>query len=56
MESGPAFSQLVQLLQIGHRGGVYYPRLFNYTQQHTKFYREHYCSPHLLRPALDGIL
>jgi hypothetical protein len=46
MELGPVFSQLVQLLQIGHRGGVYYPRLFSDRQQDTVGFTENIIVPH----------
>jgi hypothetical protein len=33
LQSGPALSQLNQMLPIGSQAGVVYSRLFNYTQQ-----------------------
>jgi hypothetical protein len=46
---GTPFSQLDQLLPIGHRAGVIYYQLFKYKQQHTADFTENNWVPHLLR-------
>jgi hypothetical protein len=44
-DSGPALSQLDQLLSNGLRAGVIYSRLFEYTQQHTACFTEKSIGP-----------
>jgi len=51
----PVISQLDQLLSIGNRAGIIYPRLFKYSQQHTAGFTEKNWAPHLTRPALPGM-
>jgi hypothetical protein len=54
--SGPALSELDQLLPIGSCAEVVYYLLSKYTQQHTAGFTENDWVPPLLNPALQMLL